>query len=70
MPLSPQCDSIQIAMIRYSVLDLSPIVQGGTAAAAFRNTLDLARQRSGATIASGWLSIIISQASRAPRRRW
>jgi luciferase family oxidoreductase group 1 len=30
-------------MIRYSVLDLSPIVQGGTAAAAFRNTLDLAR---------------------------
>ena len=30
-------------MILYSVLDLSPIVQGGTAAAAFRNTLDLAR---------------------------
>ena len=30
-------------MILYSILDLSPIVQGGTAAAAFRNTLDLAR---------------------------
>jgi luciferase family oxidoreductase group 1 len=30
-------------MIPFSVLDLSPIVQGGTAAAAFRNTLDLAR---------------------------
>src|SRR5258705_5709730 len=30
-------------MIPFSVLDLSPIVQGGTAADAFRNTLDLAR---------------------------
>ncbi|MEZ0263510.1 MAG: LLM class flavin-dependent oxidoreductase, partial [Phycisphaerae bacterium] len=26
-----------------SVLDLSPVVQGGTAADSFRNTLDLAR---------------------------
>ncbi len=30
-------------MIPFSVLDLSPIVIGGTAAGAFRNTLDLAR---------------------------
>ncbi|MDQ7250659.1 LLM class flavin-dependent oxidoreductase [Dongia sedimenti] len=30
-------------MIPFSVLDLSPICQGGTAADAFRNTLDLAR---------------------------
>ncbi|MGK3995981.1 LLM class flavin-dependent oxidoreductase [Sorangium sp. So ce1024] len=30
-------------MIPFSVLDLSPIVQGGDAAQAFRNTLDLAR---------------------------
>ncbi len=29
--------------IKYSVLDLSPILQGGTAADSFRNTLDLAR---------------------------
>src|SRR6266480_7910437 len=29
--------------MRYSLLDLSPIVQGGTAAQAFRNTLDLAQ---------------------------
>src|SRR6187200_2946307 len=29
--------------VRISVLDLSPIVQGGTAADSFRNTLDLAR---------------------------
>jgi luciferase family oxidoreductase group 1 len=30
-------------MIPFSVLDLAPIVQGGTAAQAFRNTLDLAQ---------------------------
>jgi hypothetical protein len=30
-------------MIPLSVLDLSPIVQGGDAAAALRNTVDLAR---------------------------
>ena len=30
-------------MIPFSVLDLSPICQGGTASDAFRNTLDLAR---------------------------
>src|SRR5258708_18032581 len=30
-------------MILYSVLDLAPIVQGGNAAQAFANTLDLAR---------------------------
>ncbi|MDB5292234.1 MAG: alkane 1-monooxygenase [Phycisphaerales bacterium] len=31
------------ASVRYSVLDLSPIVAGGSPAASFRNTLDLAR---------------------------
>jgi len=31
-------------VIPFSVLDLSPICQGGTASDAFRNTLDLARQ--------------------------
>ena len=30
-------------MIPFSVLDLSPIIAGGDAALAFRNTLDLAR---------------------------
>ena len=30
-------------MVQYSVLDLSPIVQGGTAAESFRNSLDLAQ---------------------------
>jgi luciferase family oxidoreductase group 1 len=30
-------------MIPFSVLDLSPIVEGGDAALSFRNTLDLAR---------------------------
>ena len=30
-------------MILYSVLDLAPIIQGGDAAQAFRNTLDLAQ---------------------------
>src|SRR5205814_8459250 len=30
-------------MARLSVLDLSPIIEGGDAAAAFRNTVDLAR---------------------------
>src|SRR5947207_7830506 len=30
-------------MIHFSVLDLSPILQGGDAAQSFRNTLDLAR---------------------------
>jgi luciferase family oxidoreductase group 1 len=32
-----------IAMIPFSILDLAPIVEGGTAADAFRNALDLAR---------------------------
>src|SRR5437899_11749194 len=31
------------AAVRYSVLDLSPIVAGGSAADSFRNTLDLAQ---------------------------
>ncbi|WP_017725868.1 LLM class flavin-dependent oxidoreductase [Halalkalibacterium ligniniphilum] len=33
----------QLSDIRFSVLDLSPIVAGGTAADSFRNTLDLAQ---------------------------
>ena len=38
-----------------SVLDLSPILQGGTAAESFRNTLDLARHaEQWATTAIGW----------------
>ena len=32
-----------LAMPRFSVLDLSPVIQGGDAALALRNTLDLAR---------------------------
>ena len=31
-------------MIPFSVLDLSPIVEGSSASDAFRDTLDLARQ--------------------------
>lgn len=37
------CHGIDREQIRVSVLDLSPIVLGGDAAQAFRNTLDLAR---------------------------
>ncbi len=44
-------------MIPYSVLDLSPIPEGGTAADALANSLDLARQAErSATTATGWLS--------------
>src|SRR4051812_37362653 len=32
-----------MAMIRYSVLDLSPVIEGGNPALAFQNTVDLAR---------------------------
>ncbi len=35
--------NVRLAMPLYSVLDLSPIVQGGDASLAFRNTVDLAR---------------------------
>lgn len=35
--------SLKLSHIPFSVLDLAPIVEGGTAADAFRNTLDLAR---------------------------
>ncbi len=34
-------------MIPYSVLDLSPILEGSSARDAFRNTLDLARRAEG-----------------------
>src|SRR3954467_13108934 len=39
--LSPGC--ILRSMIPFSILDLAPIVQGGSAALAFRNSLDLAQ---------------------------
>src|SRR5215218_8790568 len=35
--------SVEKRMIPFSILDLSPIVEGGTAADSFRNTLDLAQ---------------------------
>jgi luciferase family oxidoreductase group 1 len=43
-------------MIPFSVLDLSPIVEGGTAAEAFRNTLDLARHAEGWGYNRFWLA--------------
>jgi luciferase family oxidoreductase group 1 len=42
--------------VRYSVLDLSPIVAGGTAADSFRNTLDLARHAEAAGYHRYWLA--------------
>lgn len=43
-------------MIPFSVLDLSPIVEGGTAAQAFANTLDLARHAERWGYARFWLA--------------
>lgn len=43
-------------MIPLSVLDLSPIVEGGTAAQAFANTLDLARHAEGWGYTRFWLA--------------
>src|SRR5246127_2474474 len=43
-------------MIPFSVLDLSPIVQEGTAADAFRNTLDLARHAERLGFRRYWLA--------------
>src|SRR4051812_14990318 len=40
---APGHDMMQHDSIPYSLLDLSPIRQGGTAAESFRNSLDLAR---------------------------
>ena len=40
---SPHVREVPAPMIPLSILDLSPIVEGGAAAQAFRNTLDLAR---------------------------
>jgi luciferase family oxidoreductase group 1 len=40
---SPKGQNMERRMIPYSVLDLSPIVQGSSARDAYRNTLDLAR---------------------------
>ena len=42
--------------VRYSVLDLSPIVVGGTAGDSFRNTLDLARHAEAAGYHRYWLA--------------
>jgi luciferase family oxidoreductase group 1 len=41
--IGPVYASMHPTMIPFSVLDLSPVVEGGTAADALRNTLDLAR---------------------------
>ncbi len=43
-------------MIPFSVLDLSPIIEGGDAALAFRNTLDLARHAEGLGFRRYWLA--------------
>jgi luciferase family oxidoreductase group 1 len=43
-------------MIPFSVLDLSPIVQGGDAAQSFRNTLDLAQHAEGWGYQRYWLA--------------
>jgi luciferase family oxidoreductase group 1 len=43
-------------MIPFSVLDLAPIVQGGTAAQSFRNTLDLAQHAEGWGYRRYWLA--------------
>jgi luciferase family oxidoreductase group 1 len=42
--------------VAFSVLDLCPIVQGGTAAAAFRNSLDLARHAEGLGYTRYWVA--------------
>ncbi len=43
-------------MTRYSILDLAPIVQGGDAAQAFRNSLDLARHAEAAGYHRYWIA--------------
>ena len=43
-------------MVPLSILDLAPIVEGGDAAAAFRNTLDLARHAEGWGYRRYWLA--------------
>src|SRR4051795_1904463 len=43
-------------MIPFSVLDLAPIVQGGDAAQAFRNALDLARHAEGWGYKRFWMA--------------
>ena len=59
-------------MVPFSVLDLSPIIQGGSAAQAFRNSLDLAQHAEtlGLSTATGWPSITTCRASPARRPRW
>lgn len=42
-PLTSCIGSYYISMTRFSVLDLAPIIEGGTAADSFRNTLSLAQ---------------------------
>jgi hypothetical protein len=55
-------------MPRLSVLDLSPIIEGGDAALAFRNTADLAQPPDGATVI-GSRNITTFPASPARRLR-
>ena len=43
-------------MTQFSVLDLSPIVEGGTASQSFRNTVDLARHAEGWGFRRFWLA--------------
>jgi len=47
---------MQDSPIPYSILDLSPIVEGGSAAESFRNTLDLARHAEGWGYNRYWLA--------------
>jgi len=47
--------------IPYSVLDLAPVLEGGTLAQSFRNMVDLAQRT------EGWPNITRTLAWRAPR---
>ena len=57
-------------MIPFSILDLSPIVEGGDAALALQNTIDLAQHaEAGVITVTGLPSITTFRRSRAPQRR-
>ena len=59
------------AMVPLSILDLSPISEGGDAAQSFRNSLALAQhgEKLGLSRATGWPSTTACRASPAPRPR-
>ncbi len=58
-------------MIPFSVLDLSPIIEGGDASLAFRNTLDLARHAEALGFQRYWLAEHHNMpALPAPPRPW